>query len=191
MTHDFRDLLLSEMPRMRGYALALTRDRSAADDLLQETAVKAWQAQAQFTLGTNFKAWIYRILRNEFLTTCRRKTRAPVSIELLAPEFFGREGDQEAHVITGEVLRAMDQLSKDQREALLLAAGSGLGYQEIADTLRCSIGTVKSRLWRARTRMQVFLLGKEAADALTEQRRKESSLETTEFAFAPAEAGAR
>ncbi len=176
MTHHFRDLLLAEMPRMRGYAIALTRNRSAADDLLQETAFKAWQAQAQFTLGTNFTAWIYRILRNEFIGTCRSKARAPVSIELVGPELFGRDGDQETRVMTAEVFRAMDSLSKDQREMLILACGSGLGYQDIADTLRCSIATVKSRLWRARRQMQILLLGKEETDALSEQRQHEWEL---------------
>ncbi len=180
MTQTFHDLLLSEMPGILGYAIALTRNRSAAEDLLQETAFKAWQAQDRFTLGTNFKAWIYRILRNEFISTCRRKARAPISIDLLGPELFGYESDQEARVMSAEVFRAMDQLPQDQREMLILACGSGLGYQDLADTLHCSIATVKSRLWRARRRMQVLLLGQEEADALTEQRRNEGESERAE-----------
>ena len=171
MTAQFHDLLLAEMPRLRGYALVLTRNKSVADDLLQETALRAWKAQAQFTLGTNFRAWIYRILRNEFISICRRSKRAPLPMDDVAESLFGYEGDQEEKVIAREVIQAMEKLPTAQREVLYLKCVSDYTYEEVAIALDCSIGTIKSRLWRARNAMQKMILenGGDAAAELTGQ----------------------
>ena len=159
MASEFHNMLVEQLPRLRAYALALTRNRSAADDLIQETALKAWNAQAQFQPGTNFKAWIYRILRNEHISSFRRHKRPQVSMDAVPEEFFAREGDQETKVLTKEVMTRIAELSPGQREVLLLNCASGLSYEEIAEAIGCSVGTVKSRLWRARNEMHKRMLG--------------------------------
>jgi RNA polymerase sigma-70 factor (ECF subfamily) len=161
MTNEFHDMLLEQLPRLRAYAMALTRNRAGADDLLQQTALKAWNAQAQFVAGTNFKAWLYQIMRNEHISTFRRTKRQSVPIDSLPEEFFAQDGHQENKLLTREVLKAMDQLHKSQREVLLMNAVGGLSYEEIAATLNCSMGTVKSRLWRARHEMHKLVYGTE------------------------------
>ncbi len=161
MAGEFQDLLVEILPRLRAYALALTRNRAAADDLVQETALKCWKARAQFTMGTNFKAWIYHIMRNEHINSFRRGKHAPVSIDDLPEEVFARGGDQESKLLTREVFVAVNRLPEVQREILLMSCVGELQYHEIADVLGCSMGTVKSRLWRARAQMQKHFLGVE------------------------------
>jgi RNA polymerase sigma-70 factor (ECF subfamily) len=158
MPSQFHDLLLAEMPRLRGYAMVLTRNRTVADDLLQETALRAWRAQAQFAIGTNFRAWIYQILRNEFISICRRAKRAPLAVDGIAEHLFSYSGDQEDKVIAREVVQAMERLPTPQREALYLKCVGDYSYEEVAAALNCSIGTIKSRLWRARHAMQKMIL---------------------------------
>ncbi len=159
MTSQFHDLLVEQLPRLRAYALGLTRNRAAADDLLQQTALKAWNGQNSFIAGTNFKAWLYHIMRNEHISTFRRAKRQSVSIDSVPEEFFAQEGDQETKMLTREVLKAMEKLADVQREVLMMNCVAGLSYEEISESLGCSIGTVKSRLWRARNEMQKLMYG--------------------------------
>jgi RNA polymerase sigma-70 factor (ECF subfamily) len=162
MASEFHSMLVEQLPRMRAYAIMLTRDRSRADDLLQEMAFRALRAQEQFTMGTNFTAWLYRILRNEYISSLRRAKHTPVPIDAIAEECFARSGGQEDSAMTKEVYRAMDKLPPGQREVILLVCASGLSYDEAAEAMGCSVGTIKSRLWRARAHMQSLLLGDEA-----------------------------
>lgn len=165
MASEFHENLVSMLPQLRAYAMTLTRNRAAADDLLQETSLKAWRAQAQFSPGTNFKAWMYCILRNEYISSLRRNKRPTVSVDQVPEEFFSREGDQDSKVMVGEVIKAMDLLNKEQREVLVLTCMNGLSYEEVAQVVGCTIGTVKSRLWRAREHMQKLVMGSEEIDA--------------------------
>jgi RNA polymerase sigma-70 factor (ECF subfamily) len=153
---SFRDDLVNILPHLRAYAIALTRDRSIADDLLQETAMKAWRARDQFQTGTNFKAWIFRILRNEFINVMRRPQTT--SLSDVADFQISREGDQEVQILAREVLAAVDKLSRTRREVLMLTSVGGMSYDEVADVLKCSAGTIKSRLHRARGDMQELLM---------------------------------
>jgi len=162
MSDQFRDLLLEHLPRLQAYAIMLTRDRSAASDLLQETALRALRAQDQFTLGTNFAAWIYRILRNEHFSSLRRSKRKSTRLEDIPEERLSMPSGQDSHVMAREVSRAMNQLRRDQREVLMLICAGGMSYEEAADLIGCSVGTVKSRLWRARSRMAALVMGGEA-----------------------------
>ena len=164
MAKSFDDMLLDHLPRLRAYAIMLTRDRSAAGDLLQETALRALRAQNQFQPGTNFAAWTYKILRNEHISSLRRSKRKFANIDAMPEELLSRNGAQEAHVLSREVIRAMEQLHPDQREVLILVCASGMSYEEAAETIGCSIGTIKSRLWRARARMAALIMGSEGAD---------------------------
>ncbi len=161
---EFHNNLVSLLPQLRGYAMTLTRDRAACDDLLQEAALKAWRAQSQFIEGTNFKAWMYCIVRNEYISTLRRRKNGSVSIDQVPEELFSREGDQDFKVMAKEVMTAMQLVSPEQREVLVLICMNGLSYEEAAQVIKCTIGTVKSRLWRAREQMQKLLLGDERDD---------------------------
>jgi len=156
---NFNTMLVGIIPRLRSYAMWLTRNRAAADDLLQETAYRALRAREQFTMGTNFTAWMFRILRNEFYSSLRRAKRTPVPIDDLPESIFMMDSDQEELVFTRQVIRTMDKLRPGQRQVLELICGAGLSYDEAAETIDCSIGTVKSRLWRARQQMEALLEG--------------------------------
>jgi RNA polymerase sigma-70 factor (ECF subfamily) len=162
MAEKFQDMLLTHLPRLQAYAVMLTRDRAAAEDLLQETALKAWRAQSQFALGTNFTAWIYKILRNEYISSLRRNKRKPARLDEVPEEFLSRSGAQENDILSREVVHAMNKLQPEQREVLVLICAGGLSYEEAAEALGCSIGTIKSRLWRARARMAALVLGEDA-----------------------------
>lgn len=165
MADEFQTMLLEHLPRLQAYAIMLTRDRALAEDLLQETALRALRAQTQFTMGTNFTAWIYKILRNEYISSLRRKKRQPVPLEDMPAEFLSRRGEQENDVLSREIIQAMDKLQHGQREVLILICASGLSYEEAAVALGCSVGTIKSRLWRARARMASLILGEDEAKA--------------------------
>ena len=165
MASEFHNDLVEQLPRLRAYAMALTRNRAAADDLLQQTALKAWNGQQHFVAGTNFKVWLYQIMRNEHISAFRRMKRQQVPLDSVPEECFAREGDQEGKLLSKEVLAAMDKLIKVQRDVMLMNCVGGLSYEEIAQTLQCSIGTVKSRLWRARQEMQRLIYGTDVAIA--------------------------
>ena len=165
MPTHFQTLLLEEMPRLRGYAMKLARNPTAVDDLLQQTALNAWRSQAQFALGTNFRAWLYCILRNEFLNSCRRAKNTPLPLEDVSDSVQGYDGGQEEKVVAGEVRAAMEYLPRSQRDALYLKYVGDYTYDEAAAALECSVGTIKSRLWRARLALRGIVLGNAAAGA--------------------------
>ena len=156
----FHQMLVDALPRLRAYAMILTRSRSHADDLLQQTAYRALRSETQFTMGTNFLGWMYRILRNEYISSLRRAKRSPGCIDDVPEDLFARHGEQEDKLLTNEVIGAMDKLPPSQREVLVLVCAGGLSYDEAAASIGCSVGTVKSRLWRARQHMQDLVLGR-------------------------------
>jgi len=151
---SFNVLLISHLPRLRAFAMVLTRNHAAADDLLQETAYRALRAQTQFAVGTNFNAWMYRILRNTFISSLRSK-KALVPIDELPEGIFSTPPEQEEAVLTGEVIRAMGTLRPGQRQVVELVCAGGMTYDEAAEAMACSVGTIKSRLWRARKHMEL------------------------------------
>jgi RNA polymerase sigma-70 factor (ECF subfamily) len=155
-------LLVEHLPRLRAYAMMLTRNRASADDLVQETAYRVLRSQCQFTIGTNFTAWVYRILRNQFISSIRRSKRALVQIDELPESLLEKRADQDSTIFTQQVVAAMDKLHPEQREVLILICAAGMSYDEAAETLKCSIGTIKSRLWRARKHMELLILEDES-----------------------------
>jgi RNA polymerase sigma-70 factor (ECF subfamily) len=163
MADEFHTMLTEHLPRLRAYAIMLTRDRVSAEDLLQETALRALRARTQFTLGTNFTAWMYRILRNEYISSLRRSKRRPILLEDIPEELLSHNSEQDDKVLTREIIQAMDKLQPSQREVLILICAGGLSYEEAAQSLACSVGTIKSRLWRARRHMQTLVMGEELA----------------------------
>lgn len=153
MSDLFSKEVLALVPKLRGYATMLLGSAADADDLVQDVLVRAWRYRQTFRSGTNLKAWLFRILRNEFLSQARRTPRRVSSLDSddwLMPITLP---DQEWRREYQEVLVALQKLPDPNREALLLVTASGLSYEEAAETCNCSIGTIKSRVSRARDRL--------------------------------------
>jgi RNA polymerase sigma-70 factor (ECF subfamily) len=154
----FHAELVALLPALRGSAFLMTRSRADADDLLQQTAIRAIMGREQFTLGTNMKAWLYRIMRNEFIESLRKKKRSSaVSIEDFPNLFASGTGPHEDREILRHVLEALEKVPVAYREVLILFCTTELSYEEIAEVQGCSIGTIKSRIWRARQQIQRIL----------------------------------
>jgi RNA polymerase sigma-70 factor (ECF subfamily) len=147
-------------------ALRLSGNPADADDLVQETMLKAYRAWDQYEKGTNAKAWLLTILRHAFINEYRRRTRHPetVDVDTIEPyAVFSEVQDEDPQgaffdrIVDDQVLRAIDQLPEVFRETLVLSDVEGMSYQEIAGILEVPIGTVKSRLFRARQLLQTKL----------------------------------
>ncbi|BEV46681.1 sigma-70 family RNA polymerase sigma factor [Afipia carboxidovorans] len=155
---DFRDSVETMIPALRRYARALTHDREAADDLVQDTLVRALRAEKLF-LGGDLRAWLYTILTNLNRNRRRSLARRPVLAEYHddAPEPSGTEAEGR------DIARALATLPDDQRSALLLVALEGLSYRDVAEIQGVPIGTVMSRLARARAQIRSVLDGERPA----------------------------
>jgi RNA polymerase sigma-70 factor (ECF subfamily) len=167
MVDDFHEQLKAILPRLRLYALSLTHDRDRANDLVQETVLKALAGRASFRPGTNFSGWIFRIQRNEFISSLRRQ-KPTVPIDTTVADSLTQRATQENGLVMREFLRAFGQLSAGQREALVLAVVEGQPYDVIAAHAGVSIGTIKSRVSRARATLARLLLDPEDAEAEVE-----------------------
>lgn len=161
---QFESEALVHLDVLYGLALRLTAgDEATAQDLVQESVLKAYRAWDQFEPGTNCRAWLMTILRNTFINQFRRERGRPASVDyddVAERSVFEsvREEDPEARfferLIDDEVVAAIDELPEEFRVALVLSDLQGLGYQEIAEIMQIPVGTVKSRLFRARRRLQ-------------------------------------
>src|SRR5271166_4769386 len=150
---DFRDDLISEIKNLRAFAVSLSGSVSAADDLVQETLLRAWSKSEQFRVGTNLKAWLLTILRNVFYSSCRKRAREVQDGDGVYAGRLAVPGNQEGHVDLQDFRRALAKLPTDQREVLILVGASGHSYKEAAAICQVEIGTVKSRLNRARLKL--------------------------------------
>ncbi len=159
---DFHSDLKAILPRLRAYALALTRSRDHADDLVQETVVKALAGRQSFRPGTCFAAWMYRIERNEFISGVRRR-RPSVPVDDAIGNALSHPPHQEGGLVMREFLAAFGKLNVDQREALVLSVIDGQAYEQIALQTGVSVGTVKSRVSRARDTLERLLVGDDEA----------------------------
>ncbi|WP_082528587.1 sigma-70 family RNA polymerase sigma factor [Methylobacterium sp. Leaf466] len=146
----FRNDLLAEISGLRAFAMSLANSSALADDLVQETMVKAWANQHRFQVGTNFKAWLYTILRNHFYTECRKRRREFEDVEGEKANQMTALADQEYCVDLQIVWNYIDKLPPRQREALVLVAAQGMTYEDAANLVGCQVGTMKSRVSRAR-----------------------------------------
>lgn len=153
---DLRDIL----PRLRIYAMSLTRNPDRAEDLVQQTALQALRGRESFRPGSNFSGWMFRIQRNEFISNIRRQ-RPTVDIDEARVLFHAPR--QEGGLILREFVAAFRQLSKSSRQALLLAQLEGCSHEQIARHAGVSVGTVKSRISRARAALR-HLLDPETSD---------------------------
>ena len=144
------------LPQLRVYALSLTRNGDRADDLVQQTALKALAGRDSFRVGSNFAGWIFRIQRNEFISELRR-SRPTVELDSPAAHAVFEPPRQQEGLIFCELLAAFAQLSRGGRQALLLSQLEGCSHQQIATRAGISIGTVKSRIWRGRAMLTQLL----------------------------------
>ena len=163
---DPRDELPGHLPALRAFAMSLTRNSASADDLVQDTIVKAWSNIDKFRPGSNLRAWLFTILRNTFYSDLRKRRR-----ELPDPDgqHAARLCEKPAHdgrLAMNDFLRAFDQLSPEHREVLVLVGASGFAYEEAAQMMGVAVGTVKSRANRARARLAELLHLEKGEDIL-------------------------
>ncbi|NJM81475.1 MAG: RNA polymerase sigma factor [Tabrizicola sp.] len=148
-----RDALPEELPSLRAFALSLTRSSAAADDLVQDTIVKAWTNIDKFETGTNFRAWLFTIQRNIFYSLLRKRKREVADSDGIHAAALSVRPDHDGRLAYADFVTAFDQLSPQHREVLVLVGASGLSYEDAAETLGVAVGTVKSRANRARARL--------------------------------------
>ncbi|HVZ07845.1 sigma-70 family RNA polymerase sigma factor [Rhodopila sp.] len=156
MTDEFHEQLIIFMPKMRVWALALTRDRAAADDLTQDVATKALAARHCFIPGTNFAAWVRRIMINHFISSVRRR-KIFADIETIPEQPVA--ATHEDRTALRELGHALQDLPNEQREALFMVVLQEKSYEDAAEETGCAVGTLKSRVHRARLHLRGLLVG--------------------------------
>ena len=157
ISNQFRDNLLAAIPSLRAFGMSLTSRSDRADDLVQETMIKAWSHHQSFVEGTNMKAWLFTILRNEFYTQLRKRKREVEDADGAYSNSVSVQGNQQSHLELADLTLALAKLPEDQREAVVLVGASGFSYEEAAKICGCAVGTVKSRVSRARERLTELL----------------------------------
>lgn len=179
---EFREELTAAIPYMRAFSRSLTGNEAAADDLTQDALVKAWRARERFRAGTNFRAWVFTIVRNQFYSDQRRSWRqAPWDEEKAKRTLSGPQG-LDSMMALDELRRALIQLPEDQREAIVLVGAGGFAYEEAAQICGCAVGTIKSRVSRARKALAAML--EEGADPLPDTAKGESATRAADLLMA-------
>jgi RNA polymerase sigma-70 factor, ECF subfamily len=156
-SREFQNQLTQRLPKMRIWALALTRNAATADDLVQDVALKTLMASASFTPGTNFPAWVHRIMINHFISDVRRTRETTTNIEQM-PEMAVAASQQNIADLR-EVGRAFQRLPEDQKHALRSIAIDEKSYEQISGESGVAVGTLKSRVHRARLQLQMEMAG--------------------------------
>jgi len=154
---DFKRELTEVVPHLRAFARGLCGRPDMADDLVQETLLKAWAAQERFEPGTSMRAWTFVILRNAYLTDMRRNRFRGEYDEGVAERILTAPAGQEEPIHLSDMHRALLTLPPERREALLLVGAGGFSYEEAAEICGCAIGTIKSRVGRARATLNAML----------------------------------
>ena len=153
------------IPHLRAFGRSLSGSRDLADDLVQETLLKAWAARKRFQAGTNMRAWTFIILRNLFLSQMRRARFKGEWDEITASKILAAPASQDKHIELGDMQRALMHLPQPQREALILVGAGGFAYEEAAEICGCAVGTIKSRVARGRVALESLLIERQAAVA--------------------------
>ena len=157
LENQFKRELVSLIPHLRAFARTLAGEPAAADDLAQDAMMKAWDARASYQMGTNMKAWTFMILRNQFYSEKRRSWRQSQLDQEAAERTLVAVDDPESPVALDELRLALATLPEEQREALILVGAGGFAYEEAAEICNCAVGTVKSRVSRARRALHAIL----------------------------------
>ena len=155
--NTLKTALLAELPSLRAFAVSLTGSPDRADDLVQETVMKAWSAHASFTQGTSLRAWLFTIMRNTFFSQYRKARREVQDTDGEAAARLVSSPAQQGHLDLADFRTALEELVPDQREALILVGASGFSYEEAAEICGCAVGTIKSRVNRARQRLMQLM----------------------------------
>ena len=153
MTADPRDELTNHLGPMRAFAMSLTRNSALADDMVQDALVKAWTKIDTFEAGTNMRAWLFTILRNTYYSHHRKARREVADVDGVLSEALAQKPDHDGRLQMRDFNAAFDELNDEQREALVLVGAAGFSYEEAAETCGVAVGTIKSRVNRARARL--------------------------------------
>jgi RNA polymerase sigma-70 factor (ECF subfamily) len=154
---SLKQSLLGLIPNLRAFAVSLCGDIERADDLVQETLLKAWNHLDSFEEGTNLRAWLFTILRNTYFSECRRRRREVEDRDGSKAADLSVHPEQPGHLDMQDFRQALDGLPLDQREALVLVGAAGFSYEEAAEISGCAVGTIKSRVNRARSKLTDML----------------------------------
>lgn len=152
-SEEVRKGLVTAIPHLRAFAMSLCGRSALADDLVQETLTKAWAKADSYQDGTNLMAWLFTILRNEFYSHLRKRKREVEDVDGTEAARLVAVPGQLPNLELGDFRDALAKLPEDQREAIILVGASGFSYEEAASVMGCAVGTVKSRLSRARARL--------------------------------------
>ncbi len=154
---DFKTQLAQVIPHLRAFGRSLSGSRDLADDLVQETLLKAWAARDRFQAGTNMRAWTFIILRNLFLSQMRRARFKGEWDDFTADRLLAMPAGQDRQIDLSDLQRGLLQLPQAQREALILVGAGGFAYEEAASICNCAVGTIKSRVARGRAALEIIL----------------------------------
>ncbi len=154
---EFKAQLAQVIPHLRAFGRSVSGSRDLADDLVQETLLKAWAARARFQAGTNMRAWTFIILRNLYLSQMRRSRFRGEWDDLVADRILAAPAGQDKQVELGDMQRALLHLPQPQREALILVGAGGFAYEEAAEICGVAVGTIKSRVARGRVALETLL----------------------------------
>lgn len=169
MTADPRDELTNHLGPMRAFAMSLTRNSALADDMVQDALVKAWTKIDTFEAGTNMRAWLFTILRNTYYSHHRKARREVADVDGILSEALAQKPDHDGRLQMRDFNAAFDELNDEQREALVLVGAAGFSYEEAAETCGVAVGTIKSRVNRARARLaELMSIDDESAIEMTD-----------------------
>jgi len=192
---EFKALLGGVIPHLRAYGRSLSGNPDLADDLTQDTMVKAWASRERFERGTSIKAWTFVILRNTFLSQMRRNKFHGEYDEVAVERTLSTPAGQEEASEMADLQRALMELPQDQREALILVGAGGLSYEEAAQICDCALGTMKSRVSRARAALEEIMasgqFSQKRADAPAASEAIDAIMDSVETITARREAAGR
>lgn len=166
---DPRDELVEHLPALRAFALSLTRNGATADDMVQDTVVKAWTNIGKYRAGTNMRAWLFTILRNTYYSSRRKVKREVADVDGTFSAGMSEKPAHDGWLQLGDFRKAFEQLPVEQRETLILVGASGFSYEEAAEMCSVAVGTIKSRANRGRKRLaELMHLDEDGAMELTD-----------------------
>ena len=163
---SWRDEVVALIPALRAFAWSLSHNGSDADDLVQDTLIKAWTNREKFEPGTNLRAWMFTILRNTYYTAVVRRRREVRDEDGAHARTLTAPPSQEWGLAMQSLQQALDQLPAEHREALVLVGAAGLSYEEAAEICGCALGTIKSRVNRARARLLKIMDADDPTDVM-------------------------
>ena len=163
-SQGWRDEVVALIPALRAFAWSLSHNSADADDLVQDTLIKAWTHREKFEPGTNLRAWLFTILRNTYYTAVVRRRREVADEDGKHAASLSAGPTQDWSVAVHSLQDALRRLPDEHREALILVGAAGLTYEEAAEICGCALGTIKSRVNRARARLLRLMDADDASD---------------------------